>query len=163
MIQTDNTIAVVVEAENPADAKTKADDHMTRKIMNHYLTGQRFGISESKPLRVDSIEGGRLLMDLWEQQEKAYMADILSLALDLALSGDLRELLETLQFRSACYRLGSIEGYPIRIYDPMGEAVPWRSHLQSLMEGLLDDEGIPVFEREKLWVVLVTSHGRPMV
>ena len=154
MILTDNTIAVVVEAEDAASAKTKSDDLMTRKIMNHYLTGQRFEISETKPLRVDSIEGGRLLMDLWEQQEKAYLADIQSIALDLALSGDLRDLLETLQFRSACYRLGSIGGYPNRIYDPMGEAVPWRSYLQSLMEGLLDEDGNPLFEREMLWIVL---------
>lgn len=163
MTVTDNTIALVVEAEDASSAKTNADDLMAKKVMNHYLTGQRIERSEAEPLRVDSIEGGRLLMELWEQQEKAYLADIQSIALDLALSDDLRELLETLQFRSACYRLGSIEGYPNRIYDPMGEAVPWRSYLQSLMEGLLDDEGIPLFKREELWVVLVTSDGRPMV
>lgn len=155
MIELDNVIGLVVEAESVADARMKAEDLMVTTVINHYSTNQRFVMLERAPLQIDGVEGGTLLMDIWEQQDQGYMEDVRCLAMEMGSTTDHRTLLEQLQFRSACFRLGSIHGYPNRIYDPMGEAIPWRSYLQSLMEGLPDENGNPLLVRKNLWVVMV--------
>ena len=106
---------------------------------------------------LETPEGTRETRALWDAQVKTNVTDLLTLTEHLAAAsivGRLRRqsrmaaaadgLLDNLDFRAACYRLGAVEGYPVCLYDEMGIGITMPSNLERLFHS-------PAF----YWLVLV--------
>jgi hypothetical protein len=82
------------------------------------------------------VWGKRYLMgELWDAQEKVYREDLDALAHASLGMRDMRgaRILDSLHFRAACFRLGAVEGPPIRLYDEVGIGLFMPAHLKDVL------------------------------
>jgi len=152
---TPRTIALVVQGNSRAEARSAASFFL--RDAGPAIKPSPATSEMQVPLTLRSPESLLALEELWDAQRQVYLADLRLVAGEIALNHEaLPELLDDPAFRSACYRLGTLEGLPVRIYGPEGDGITWRADLEMLIEGKPDDStGEPLLDVEQLWVVLV--------
>ena len=103
-----------------------------------------FSLSFVEPVKVGSDEGWHMLSTMWGVYADSISNDILTIGEETR--GDhqgVERLGDSLTFKTACFRVGTISGWPIRIYwEGLGMNFP------SQVEGLRRDE-------PDAWVVTV--------
>ena len=95
-----------------------------------------FSLSFVEPVKVGSDEGWHMLSTMWGVYADSISNDIITICEETR--GDhqvIERLSDSLTFKTACFRVGTISGWPIRIYwEGLGMNFP------SQVEGLRRDE-----------------------
>tara|TARA_Y100000310_G_C20666881_1_gene808043 strand:- start:1859 stop:2305 length:447 start_codon:yes stop_codon:yes gene_type:complete len=135
----------VVEAESGHLAREKVVANLAQLTMLPNADFRDFSLSFVEPVQVGSDEGWQVLSTFWDVYVDLVGKDVE--VLSGLFDGESEEVAErlrnSLEFKSACYRVGTISGWPIRIYwDGIGLNFP--SQIESLRR---DDPGA--------WIVTV--------
>ena len=145
-------IALLVEAPTSHLAREKAVETLTEK---RQLTWGRawsdFSLMFVEPVRASSQEGQAILREHWIRYMKRCVEDV-GIVMDQLepywREGKVEaptEVLNQMEFRTSCYRLGLFDGWPITIYDPTGLGVTFAGNLQEIIQQ--DEQG------RLLWVI----------
>lgn len=96
-----------------------------------------FSLSYIAPVRADSEDGQSLIERQWKAYEEQVFEDLATVCRRLVplLHEEDRptELVESVGFRSACYRIGVISGWPVRIYGDMGLGICTKTELEAII------------------------------
>ena len=128
-------VAWVVEAESGHLAREKVVGICSQLTLLPNADFRDFSLPFVEPVQVGTDEGWKVLESAW-----AEYLDVVAKDLELVYSmmeGELGEAMvrarDSMEFKSACYRIGAISGWPIRIYwESMGLNFP--SQIQGLQE-----------------------------
>lgn len=131
MTSNTHTIGLIVERENPDQAKEMATITMCWQILSYYPRGTTFTV-QSPVNELTSHAARNQLTVLWGAQIQQYTKDLGFIRRQVLRNMD--HALEQVDFRSACYRVGAPDGWPVRIYDQQGHGVIWASNLTDIME-----------------------------
>ena len=117
---------VLVEAESGHLAREAVVGQMTEKMMSD---STEFSLPFLEPVQVGTDEGKAIIDKYWQsyieqgvQDVNIVLAEIADTnviavgAVEEAIEGQKKVLLESWGFRAACLRIGTIEAWPIRIY-----------------------------------------------
>tara|TARA_R110000751_G_scaffold101730_1_gene196056 strand:+ start:329 stop:775 length:447 start_codon:yes stop_codon:yes gene_type:complete len=117
----------VVEAESGHLAREKVVARLSRLTLLPNADFREYSLSFIEPVQVGTNEGWRLLDSFWKEYVNVVAEDMQTIC-DLA-EGEADEVVvrlrDSLEFKTACYRVGTISGWPIRIYwDGLGLNFP---------------------------------------
>ena len=116
----DYTILALVEADTPQLARESAVGMLMSKVVGERFSLRGFSLSYLAPEKADTEEGHALIQEIWVEYLKQNVADLQILAHALAPhvtdADPPLDMLEDWAVRAACLRLGTISGWPIRVY-----------------------------------------------
>ena len=114
------TVLMLVEAETPQLAREQAVGDLMSKVVAERFSLNGFSLSYLVPAKATSEEGHALIEKAWVEYLKQNVADLQLVMHELAPhftdEEPPLEVLEDWGVRAACLRLGTISGWPIRIY-----------------------------------------------
>jgi len=154
-------IGIIVEANDSYHAQFKAltmtmahiqkQEHAIEAV--HGVTGIHL---------TRSPEGAETIDHLWESQEAIY-----NIALEIirkVLSNTNPGVLDDLGFRAACFRIGRLSGFPVKLYDTIGYGIMTKDHLDRVLKGVLvtpptapirNSYQLQLHNPDHLWVVVL--------
>ena len=127
----------VVEAESGHLAREAVVAHLAQLTMLPNADFREYSLSFVEPIQVGTDEGWQMLATFWKAYVDVVGKDIETIS--ELMDGDPEEtvirLRDSMAFKTSCYRVGTISGWPIRIYwDGLGLNFP------SQIEGLWKDD-----------------------
>ena len=127
----------VVEAESSHLAREKVIANLAQLTMMPNADFRDYSLSFVEPVQVGTDEGWQVLTTYWDTYVDLVSVDveILSGLFEGEPNEVVERLRDSMEFKSACYRIGTISGYPVRIYwEGLGLTFP------SQIEGLRKDD-----------------------
>ena len=119
-INPEYTVLALVEAETPQLARESAVGMLMSKVVGERFSLRGFSLSLTIPVKADTEEGHALIQEIWVEYLKQNVADLQILAQSLAPHVTDEDpplaMLEDWGVRAACLRLGTLSGWPIRVY-----------------------------------------------
>lgn len=127
----------VVEAESGHLAREKVVASLAQQVLLPNADFREYSLSFVEPVQVGTDEGWEVLNAYWETYTDIVSRDVE--VLSELFKGEPKDVVErlrdSLEFKTACYRIGTISGYPVRIYcEGLGLTFP------SQIEGLRKDD-----------------------
>ena len=127
-LKSDNyDVLIFVRADTSHLAREAAVRLLTAKTIAFEPGIRNFELAYLEPIRAKSTEASELINQVWQTYIEKMKADLKIIVNSLSREVQNGIATETLwddwSFRTACLRIGVIDGWPIRIYDPVGLGV----------------------------------------
>ena len=151
----ETTVGLFITAESVETAFALAYERWHGDLYRHYKNLKNKATMEPLHLEEDHPYGRRAVDDLWAFQEKQTKTAIIALAAELALDDG---LMESLIFRSLARHIGTLTGWPVRLYDTEGVGIIFASVVLGMVRGMPDAvTGVPVLDLSALTVLPALS------
>lgn len=145
------TIGIIVDGRTEQEAREAAACALTRMALSHQGGFGDFRLKPTPAQRIAQPEGRALARHLWGEQMKDYQRDCAYIKSQTRRP--LEELLEDLNFRAACLRLGSLDYPPVRLFHAPG-GINSPSGLDMVLAAYPDDLGNTLVEPVEQWLVM---------
>ena len=129
----------VVEAESGHLAREQVVAHLAQLTLLPNADFRDYSLSFVEPVKVGTYEGSLMLSTFWDVYVDSIRDDILTIYEETRGDHQVFERLrESLVFRTACYRVGVMSGWPLRIYWD-GVGLNFLSQLENLRRDGVDE------------------------